>query len=75
MLVHQTIARDIQAMIAQLVAYQLGTGEVPGLNPGKGKSVCDASPYLRSNHRSHIRRKAEKWKTPTKKSTQLAKIK
>ena len=27
---------DIQARIAQLVAYQLGTGEVPGSNPGKG---------------------------------------
>ena len=26
----------IQARIAQLVAYRLGTGEVPGSNPGKG---------------------------------------
>ena len=26
---------EIQARIAQLVAYQLGTGEVPGSNPGK----------------------------------------
>ena len=26
----------IQARIAQLVAYQLGIGEVPGSNPGKG---------------------------------------
>ena len=25
----------IQARIAQLVAYRLGTGEVPGSNPGK----------------------------------------
>ena len=30
-------------------------------------SVCDASLYLRSNHKSHIRRKAEKGKTFTKK--------
>ena len=28
----------IQARIAQLVAYRLGTGEVPGSNPGKGKN-------------------------------------
>ena len=28
----------IQARIAQLVAYQLGTGEVPGSNPGKGEN-------------------------------------
>ena len=28
----------IQASIAKLVAYQLGTGEVPGLDPGKGKN-------------------------------------
>ena len=27
----------IQARKAQLVAYQLGTGVVPGSNPGKGK--------------------------------------
>ena len=27
---------SIQARIAQLVAYRLGTGEVPGSNPGKG---------------------------------------
>ena len=27
----------IQARIAQLVAYRLGTGEVPGSNPGKGQ--------------------------------------
>ena len=26
-----------QARIAHLVAYQLGTGEVPGSNPGKSK--------------------------------------
>ena len=26
----------IQARIAQLVAYRLGTGMVPGSNPGKG---------------------------------------
>ena len=25
-------------MIDQLVAYQLGTGEVPGSNPGKGEN-------------------------------------
>ena len=29
----------IQARIAQLVAYQLGTGDVPGSNPGKGESL------------------------------------
>ena len=28
----------IQARIAQLVAYWLGTREVPGSNPGKGES-------------------------------------
>ena len=28
----------IQARIAQLVAYQPGTGEVPGSNPGKGEN-------------------------------------
>ena len=28
----------IQARIAQLVAYRLGNGEVPGSNPGKGKN-------------------------------------
>ena len=27
----------IQGRIAQLVAYPLGTGEVPGLNPGRGE--------------------------------------
>ena len=27
-----------QARIAQLVAYRLGTGEVPGSNPGKGEN-------------------------------------
>ena len=31
--------RIIQARIARLVAYQLGTGEVPGSNPGKGKNL------------------------------------
>ena len=29
---------EIQARIAQLVAYQLGTGEVPGSNTGKGEN-------------------------------------
>ena len=28
----------IQARIAQLVAYRLGTGEVPGSNPGNGEN-------------------------------------
>ena len=28
----------IQARMAQLVAYRLGTGEVPGSNPGKGEN-------------------------------------
>ena len=27
---------NIQARIAQLVAYRLGTGEIPGSNPSKG---------------------------------------
>ena len=31
-------AQAIQARIAQLVAYRLGTGEVPGSNPGKGEN-------------------------------------
>ena len=30
--------REIQARIAQLVAYRLGTVEVPGSNTGKGKN-------------------------------------
>ena len=29
------ICERIQARMAQLVAYQLGTGEVPGSNPGQ----------------------------------------
>ena len=29
----------IQARIAQLVAYRLGTGEVPGSNPCKGENI------------------------------------
>ena len=32
------INEGIKARIAQLVAYQLGTGEVPGSKPGKGKN-------------------------------------
>ena len=31
--------RIIQARIARLVAYRLGTGEVPGSNPGKGENL------------------------------------
>ena len=34
----QTNCILIQARIAQLVAYRLGTGEVPGSNPGKGEN-------------------------------------
>ena len=39
---------SIQARIAQLVAYRLGTGKVPGSNPGKGenfsvKKILDCS--------------------------------
>ena len=30
--------KAIQARIAQLVAYWLGTGKVPGSNPGKGEN-------------------------------------
>ena len=33
-----SFSEAIQARIAQLVAYQLGTGEVPGSNPGKGEN-------------------------------------
>ena len=33
-----TSEKRIQARIAQLVAYRLGTGEVRGSNPGKGEN-------------------------------------
>ena len=33
---NMTKRRGIQARIAQLVPYRLGTGEVPGSNPSKG---------------------------------------
>ena len=33
-----TKRRGIQARIAHLVAYPLGTGEVPDSNPGKGEN-------------------------------------
>ena len=40
----------IQPRIAQLVAYWLGTGEVPGSNPGKGKNFSvKISNWLNSN--------------------------
>ena len=40
----------IQARIAQLVAYGLGTGEVPGSNPGKGENFSmKVSNYLNLN--------------------------
>ena len=32
------VSTNIQARIAQLVAYRLGTGEVLGSNPGKGEN-------------------------------------
>ena len=32
------VAFPIQARIAQLVAYRLGTEKVPGSNPGKGEN-------------------------------------
>ena len=32
------LVQIIQARIAQLVAYRLGTGKVPGSNPGKGEN-------------------------------------
>ena len=32
------LVQIIQARIAQLVVYQLGTGKVPGSNPGKGEN-------------------------------------
>ena len=39
----------IQARIAQLVAYWLGTGEVLGSNPGKGEKFFNER---RSTHKS-----------------------
>ena len=33
-----SIDSKIQARIAHLVAHRLGTGEVPGSNPGKGEN-------------------------------------
>ena len=42
--------KPIQARIAQLVAYWLGTGEVLGSNPGKGKNFSmKISNLLHSN--------------------------
>ena len=35
---YQKMKIDIQARIAQLVAYRLGKGEVQGSNPGKGEN-------------------------------------
>ena len=36
---HNTqLRKGIQARIAQLVAYRLGTGEILGSNPGKGEN-------------------------------------
>ena len=35
---HLLLLLLIQARIAQLVAYQLGTEEIPGSNPGKGEN-------------------------------------
>ena len=35
-----TLKHAIQARIAQLVVYRLGTGEVPGSNPGKGENFA-----------------------------------
>ena len=34
----ENFENSIQAWIAQLVAYRLGTGEVPGSKPGKGEN-------------------------------------
>ena len=40
----------MQARIAQLLANQLGTGEVPGSNPGKGENFSmKISNWLNSN--------------------------
>ena len=33
------LSNHIQARIAQLVAYRLGTREIPGSNPGKAKNI------------------------------------
>ena len=41
-----SIYDNIQARMAQLVAYQLGTGEVPGSNPGKGENFSVKISYL-----------------------------
>ena len=41
------------ARIAQLVANWLGTGEVPGSNPGKGKNF---SMKINIDHRSRSKR-------------------
>ena len=38
-LIKNEIHYKIQARIAQLVAYWLEIGEVPGSNPGKGKTI------------------------------------
>ena len=41
---------NIQARIAQLVAYQLGTDEVSGTNPSKGENFSmNLSNWLNSN--------------------------
>ena len=37
-LLKQDLLTSIYARIAQLVVYRLGTGQVPGSNPGKGKN-------------------------------------
>ena len=35
-----------QARIAQLLADQLGTGEVPGSNPSKGNNIAQILPFI-----------------------------
>ena len=39
-----------QARIAQLVAYRLETGEVPGSNPGKGENFSMKLKYMKAAH-------------------------
>ena len=48
---------SIQARIAQLLAYQLGTEEVPGSNPGKGDnfSMKISNQILRIQGEPHSR--------------------
>ena len=54
----QKISGNIQARIVQLVAYQLGTGEVPGSNPGKGENVSVKIYTIEGGHKDALLRRA-----------------